>query len=163
MYFSWCERAWPLLPLWFAIRSPLVEAMSRERNCQERAQGWGDQVWASLQLHEVPIFHGVSLSLTSLVLVELKGRGCKKNKSGNRITKLVRSLWLYLILSSSAGMQGGDRMGKSQGQELFPVLSLLRAAPWLEPSSGELQPAIEEFFELGQRAVLGFLLRTEYK
>lgn len=72
-YFSWCGYVWPLLPLWFAIRSPLVEPMYCERNLQERAQGWGHQAWASLLLHKVPIFHGVSLSVSSLVLVELKG------------------------------------------------------------------------------------------
>lgn len=61
-YFSSCKWVWPVLPLWFAIRSPRVEAMSCKRNLQERARGWGDQVQGSLQLRDVPVFHGVSIS-----------------------------------------------------------------------------------------------------
>lgn len=101
---------------------------------KERAPGWGDQVWASLQLQEVPIFHGVYLSVSSLVLTELTGRGWKNSKSGNGGTKLVRSLQLHLTLGSAAGMQRADGMGRSQGWEPFPALSLLQAALWLEPS-----------------------------
>lgn len=107
--------------------------MSCKRNIQEKHRAEGIRSGQVCSCTKYP-FSMVSLSVSSLVLVELKGRGRKKDESGNRVTKLVRSLQLHLVLSSAARMQRGDGMGKSQRREPFPALSLLQAALWPEPS-----------------------------
>lgn len=122
-YFSWCEWAWPLLPLRFAIRSPLVEATSCERNLQERAQGWGDQVWASLQLHKVPIFHGASLSVGSLVLAELKGRGWVREWSYKAGEEPATSSHPQQCHQGAEGWQDGEIPGSRALSHTVPSTS----------------------------------------
>lgn len=103
-----------------------------------------------------PIFHDVSLSVSSLVLVELKGRGCKKRGLGKELQRLVRSLKPRQRCWECRGVMG---WGKPRAESPFLCMWL---CGW-SPGSGKLKPAIEELFDLRQRAVLDFLLRKECK
>lgn len=121
------------------------------------------QARTSLQLHKVLIFHGVSLSVSSLVLAELKGRGCKKRGLGNRITKAGEEPETSHPWQSYWECRGVIGWGKPGAESPFPHSPFCKWLCGWSPASGELKPAIEELFDLRQRAVLDFLLRKEYK